>query len=86
MPSDSFDRPGKIVFVSDAHLGAPWGERDREQRLHDFLVGLRGRVAGLMIVGDLFDFWFEYRHAIPKGHFRILRAIAELRTDGVPVI
>lgn len=86
MLSDTFDRPGRIVFVSDAHLGAPTGDPRREEWLVQFLTSLRGNVAGLMIVGDLFDFWFEYRHAIPKGHFRILRAIADLRTDGVPVV
>jgi UDP-2,3-diacylglucosamine hydrolase len=86
MPSSVFDRPGRIVFVSDAHLGAPSGAPQREEWLTDFLNGLRGRISGLMIVGDLFDFWFEYRHAIPKGHFRVLRAIGELRADGVPVI
>jgi UDP-2,3-diacylglucosamine hydrolase len=37
-------------------------------------------------VGDLFDFWFEYRHAIPKGHFAVCRALAEIRRDGVPVL
>ena len=86
MPSTSFDRSGTILFVSDAHLGAPWGEPMREEWLRRFLSDQRGRIAGLMIVGDLFDFWFEYRHAIPKGHFRVLRAIADLRADGVPVV
>jgi UDP-2,3-diacylglucosamine hydrolase len=86
MPSTRFDRPGRIVFVSDAHLGAPSGAPQREEWLARFLTGLRGNIAGLMIVGDLFDFWFEYRHAIPKGHFQVLRAIADLRSDGVPVV
>jgi UDP-2,3-diacylglucosamine hydrolase len=86
MPANAFDRPGRIVFVSDAHLGAPGGDPRREELLDRFLTDLRGQIAGLMIVGDLFDFWFEYRHAIPKGHFRVLRAIAELRADGVAVI
>ena len=74
------------MFISDAHLGAPQGEAHRAEWLTEFIVGLRGRISGLMIVGDLFDFWFEYRHAIPKGHFRVLRAIAELRAEGVPII
>jgi UDP-2,3-diacylglucosamine hydrolase len=86
MPSTSFDRPGTILFVSDAHLGAPSAFPEREEWLRRFLDAQRGRIAGLMIVGDLFDFWFEYRHAIPKGHFQILRAIADLRADGMPVL
>lgn len=86
MLSESFARTGPVIFISDAHLGAPSGDPGREERLGSFLDSLRGRIAGLMIVGDLFDFWFEYRHAIPKGHFRVLRAIADLRADDVPVL
>ena len=73
-----------IVFVSDAHLGSRDGRADREDRLIDLLREIRGEVAALFILGDLFDFWFEYRHAIPKGTFRIARAIAEVVDSGVP--
>ncbi|MBM3287887.1 MAG: UDP-2,3-diacylglucosamine diphosphatase [Candidatus Eisenbacteria bacterium] len=78
--------PGPVVFISDAHLGASAGPPERAAWLVRFLESLRGRIGGLLIVGDLFDFWFEYRHAIPKGHFRVCRAIADIAREGVPCL
>jgi UDP-2,3-diacylglucosamine hydrolase len=75
-----------IYFVSDAHLGVPIGPADREERLVDKLRGLAGRAGGLFVLGDLFGFWFEYRHAIPKGTIRIVRALSEVVESGIPVI
>ena len=74
-------------FVCDAHLGAdpPEQEADREQRLHDFLGSLPGRASALYVIGDLFDFWFEYRTAIPSRPFRTLAALRALVRAGVPV-
>ncbi len=80
------ERPGPVVFVSDAHLGAPAGPLERARWLVTLLEGFVGSVGGLLIVGDLFDFWFEYRHAIPKGHFPVLRALAEIARTGVPCL
>jgi UDP-2,3-diacylglucosamine hydrolase len=76
-----------VFFLSDAHLGAEPAEREapRESRLHDFLTIVRERASELYIVGDLFDFWFEYRTAIPRRHFATLAALAELRRSGVQV-
>ena len=74
-----------VYFVADAHLGA--GPRDREarreERLHDFLNSLPGRASALFIVGDLFDFWFEYRTAIPRRHFATLATLRHLRQAGI---
>jgi UDP-2,3-diacylglucosamine hydrolase len=74
-------------FLSDAHLGADSREREaaREQRLHDFLTSLSGRAASLFIVGDLFDFWFEYHTAIPRRHFGTLAVLRQLRASGVDI-
>jgi len=74
-------------FFSDAHLGAEPREREapRERKLHDFLAWLHGRASHLYIVGDLFDFWFEYREAIPRRHFATLAALAALRSSGVEI-
>ncbi len=74
-----------VYFLSDAHLGAAPAalERERERRLHDFLNALPGRAAALYILGDLFDFWFEYRTAIPRRHFPTLAALERLREAGV---
>ena len=76
-----------VFFVSDAHLGVDPADREaaRTARLHDFLNSLVGRAASLYIVGDLFDFWFEYRTAIPRRHFPTLVALRKLVESGVPV-
>jgi UDP-2,3-diacylglucosamine hydrolase len=79
--------PGAVFFVSDAHLGAEPKEREaaRERSLHDFLDHLPGRASALYIVGDLFDFWFEYRTCIPSRHFHTLSALARVRRAGIPI-
>src|SRR5262245_28434655 len=68
---------GEVVFIADAHLGAESGEREatRTALLHQFLDELPGRAERLVIAGDLFDFWFEYRTAIPRRHFATLAAL-----------
>lgn len=78
---------GAAFFISDAHLGA---EDDaapdrREALLHDFLRSLPGRASALYVVGDLFDFWFEYATAIPRRHFRTIAALDALRRAGVEI-
>lgn len=75
--------PAPCYIFSDAHLGA--GAADEERALASFLHHLRGRAGSLLINGDLFDFWFEWRHVMPRGHFRVLGALAELRDEGLPV-
>jgi UDP-2,3-diacylglucosamine hydrolase len=74
-----------VVFFSDAHLGAESQaqEAEREARLHRFLNSLIGRISRLVIVGDLFDFWFEYGTAIPRRYFPTLELLGRLRADGV---
>jgi UDP-2,3-diacylglucosamine hydrolase len=76
-----------VVFLSDAHLGAEAVEREAErtERLHRFLGALPGRASELVIVGDLFDFWFEYGTAVPRRHFPTLAALARLRESGVAI-
>lgn len=84
-PALSIER-GPIVFVSDVHLGARIGPPQREQWLIELLAEIPADAGALFILGDLFDFWFEYRHAIPKGSFRIGRALADIVDSGVPVV
>ncbi|MBI1795809.1 MAG: UDP-2,3-diacylglucosamine diphosphatase [Candidatus Eisenbacteria bacterium] len=76
-----------VYFFSDAHLGLAGAaeETEREHRLHEFLTSLEGRAAALYIVGDLFDFWFEYRTAIPRRHFATLATLRRLREAGVAI-
>jgi len=68
-------------FISDAHLGArnlADNER-REKILLNFLEHIKGKGSALFIVGDLFDFWFEYKNVIPKEHFKIIAKLIELK-------
>ena len=79
--------PQAVYFIADAHLGVDPREQeaDREARLHGFLTSLIGRASALYIVGDLFDFWFEYRTAIPRRHFATLAVLQRLRDAGVAI-
>lgn len=76
--------PAPAYVVSDAHLG--FAHRDVERSLVRFLRSLEGRAGSLVINGDLFEFWFEWRRVMPRGTFRILAAIADLHDAGVPVL
>ena len=77
----------KIYFLSDFHLGAPDHASSlmREKKLVSFLDKISKDAHQIFIVGDLFDFWFEYRHVVPKGFVRILGKIASLTDAGIPV-
>ncbi len=80
--------PGKkIFFLSDFHLGAPnaAASLEREKRVCRFLDSIKQEAAEIFIVGDLFDFWFEYRQVVPKGYVRILGKLAELTDSGIKV-
>jgi UDP-2,3-diacylglucosamine hydrolase len=71
-------------IISDSHLGVAPPETERA--LVAFLRGLRGRAGSLIINGDLFDFWFEWKSVIPRNSFRALAALADLRESGVPIL
>jgi UDP-2,3-diacylglucosamine hydrolase len=77
----------KIYFLSDFHLGAPTMEQSllREKKLIRFLGEIQSTAAAVFIVGDLFDFWYEYRKVVPKGYVRILGKMAQLTDAGIPV-
>jgi UDP-2,3-diacylglucosamine hydrolase len=74
----------KIFFLSDAHLGAQDKEQEaiKAAQLGSFLRYYAVQDAVLVIVGDLFDFWFEYKHVIPQRHFHIISLLANLCRDG----
>jgi UDP-2,3-diacylglucosamine hydrolase len=76
--------PAPAYVISDSHLG--FATRDVERSLLRFFKHLHGRAGSLVINGDLFEFWFEWRHVMPRGTFRILAALADLRDDGIPVM
>jgi len=76
--------PAPAYVISDAHLG--FATRDIERSLIRFLKHLHGRAGSLVINGDLFEFWFEWRRVMPRGTFRVLAAIADLHDAGTPVL
>ena len=77
----------KIYFASDFHLGAPGYQesRFREEHLVRWLENIRCDAQALFLVGDLFDFWFEYKTAVPKGFIRFQGKLAELADQGIDI-
>lgn len=77
----------KVYFLSDFHLGAPDAASSlvREKRVVEFLEEIRKDAAVIFIVGDMFDFWYEYRKVVPKGYVRLLGKLAELTDSGIPI-
>ncbi|MDX2246586.1 MAG: UDP-2,3-diacylglucosamine diphosphatase [Bacteroidia bacterium] len=80
-------RRNKIYFASDLHLGAPDHEKSLEREKHfvQWLTTIEDETAELYLLGDIFDFWFEYRHAVPKGFVRMLGKLAEMSDKGVVI-
>lgn len=77
----------KIYFASDFHLGVPDPSTTflREKRIIEWLESIKKDAHSLYLLGDIFDFWFEYKHAIPKGFIRLQGKLAELRDAGLPI-
>ncbi|MEO6328434.1 MAG: UDP-2,3-diacylglucosamine diphosphatase [Ginsengibacter sp.] len=75
----------KIYFLSDFHLGAPdyAASRIREKRIVKFLDEIQDDASEIFILGDLFDFWYEYKKVVPKGFVRILGKLANLTDNGI---
>jgi UDP-2,3-diacylglucosamine hydrolase len=77
----------KIYFASDNHLGAPSATESlpREKKFVSWLDTIKDSAAAVFLLGDLFDFWFEYKHVIPKGFTRVLGKLAELSDQGIKI-
>ena len=77
----------KIYFLSDFHLGVPDYESslEREKRIVAFFDEIKNDAGEIYLLGDIFDFWFEYKQAVPKGFIRLLGKIAEITDAGIPV-
>lgn len=76
-----------VFFISDAHLGS-WAiehRRMQERRLVRFLDNIKHRASAVYLLGDMFDFWYEWRHTVPKGYTRFLGKLSELTDMGVEV-
>lgn len=77
----------KIYFASDFHLGMPDLERslEREKSIVSWLNAIAKDASAIYLLGDVFDFWFEYKTVVPKGFVRFLGAISRLTDAGIPV-
>ena len=76
-----------IYFLSDAHLGS-WAldhRRMQERRLVRFLDSIKDKAAAIYLLGDMFDFWYEYKFVVPRGYTRFLGKLSELTDMGVEV-
>lgn len=80
-------RTGPVYFASDFHLGADarLTSREREQQVVRWLDMAAKDASAIYLVGDLFEFWFEYKTVVPKGFSRLLGKLAELRDAGIPI-
>ena len=76
-----------IYFASDQHFGAPTiaQSKVREQQFVNWLDSIKKTADTLFLLGDLFDFWFEYKKAVPKGFVRVLGKLAELSDRGIKI-
>ena len=75
----------KIYFASDFHLGVPTYEKSliREKKVVDWLDFIKKDAEELYLLGDVFDFWFEYKTVVPRGYVRLLGKLAELSDSGI---
>ena len=74
-------------FASDFHLGIPSHEKslEREKKIVRWLDHVAKDAEGIYLVGDIFDFWFDYKCVVPRGYVRLLGKLAELRDQGIPI-
>ncbi len=77
----------KIYFASDVHLGAPGikNHRQHEKRFVSWLDAVKQDAAEIYLMGDIFDFWFEYKHVVPRGFTRFLGKLSEITDSGIKV-
>ena len=77
----------KVYFASDNHLGAPNQKKSlvREKRFVSWLDHIKNDASCIFLLGDLFDFWFEYKKVVPKGFVRVLGKLAEISDSGIPI-
>ncbi|MEM0993157.1 MAG: UDP-2,3-diacylglucosamine diphosphatase [Bacteroidota bacterium] len=77
----------KTYFASDFHLGTDGklSSQERERKIVRWLNAIQEDAAAIYLVGDIFDFWFEYKRVIPKGYVRLFGKLAELRDANLPI-
>jgi len=81
------EKKGNFYFIADVHLGAPAlsDNKEREMLFVQWLDQISHDAAALFLMGDIFDYWFEYKKVVPRGHTRVLGKIASLTDSGIPV-
>lgn len=84
---DAILKGKRIYFASDFHLGIPdyVQSRKREDIIVSWLQQIKQDAQALYLLGDVFDFWFEYKHVAPKGYLRLLGALAQFTDNDIPV-
>ncbi len=77
-----------LYFASDFHLGAPNAEASlvREKKIIKWLESIENDAAGIVLVGDIFDFWYEYKKVIPKGFLRFQAKLIDLLDKNIPIL
>ncbi len=81
------DNNKKVYFASDFHLGVPakYSSKEREKQIVRWLDQIKEDAEAIYLVGDVFDYWYEYKHVVPKGFTRVLGKLALLRDEGIPI-
>lgn len=87
MTSIELQKGKKIYFSSDNHLGIPSLKKshEREQKFVNWLNEIQHDAGAIFLLGDLFDFWFEYKKVVPKGFVRVLGKLAQITDSGIPI-
>ena len=77
----------KVYFASDFHLGAPnhASSLEREKKVVQWLDEIKSDATEIFLIGDIFDFWFEYKSVVPRGYLRLLGKLAEITDAGIPI-
>ncbi|MBR1851535.1 MAG: UDP-2,3-diacylglucosamine diphosphatase [Bacteroidales bacterium] len=75
----------RLYFVTDAHLGSGPDSPQRERELCTLLDNIEPHCHTLVLLGDMFDFWFTYRHLVPRGHVRLLGKLAAMADNGTEI-
>ncbi len=77
----------KIYFISDFHLGVPdyASSLEREKKIVRWMDFIKADAVELFLMGDVFDYWFEYKNTVPKGYVRLLGKLAELADCGIKI-
>jgi UDP-2,3-diacylglucosamine hydrolase len=78
----------KAYFLSDLHLGAPYFEDSHksEKRVVDFLDSIKEDADVIYLLGDILDYWYEYRYVVPRGYVRFFGKLAELTDRGIRIV